>query len=84
MSNGYSIEKMIELILKNQEDMKEDIKSVDVKLDQVALFGCAHREDDLRRVKALEEWKNKGILGVITTLVISIGSLIAMLFSPHR
>ena len=87
MSNGYSVEKMIELILKNQEDMKQDIKSLDVKLDTVALFGCAHREDDLRRVKALEEWKVKGILGLIATLIMSLGAILGMIFGglpPHH
>ena len=84
MANGYSIEHMIELILDNQKEFRVIVREMDEKLDNITAHGCAHRADDLRRVKNLEDWKNRGILGVITTLVISIGSLLAMLFSPHK
>ena len=84
MANGYSMEQMIELILENQREFRVSVREMDEKLDNITAHGCAHRADDLRRVESLEDWKNRGILGVITTLIISIGSLLAMLFSPHK
>jgi len=69
MANGFTAEQMVELILEGQRELKEEIKALGIKVDSVALFGCAHREDDLQRIKNLEQWKNKGIIGIIALAI---------------
>lgn len=65
MGNGYSVEKMIELILDGQKETQAEIKTLHQKIDAVSLNGCAHRSDDLERIKKLEDWKTRGIIGFI-------------------
>ena len=79
MANGFSVEDMLERIEAHvlRVETKIDFASKDIAA--INAQGCAHRPDDLRRLSDLESWKNKGIVGVITTLIMSLGALIGML-----
>ena len=80
MTNGFSNERMIELILEGQGKIQEDIRSLSSKVDSVMNNGCAHRPDDVRRIKDLESWRTRGIIGVIVTLITSLGALLGMIW----
>ncbi len=82
MSNGYSLETMLDRIEERLLRIEDKIDSACTDIASINAKGCAHRPDDLRRLSELESWKNKGIVGVITTLIISLGALIGMLFNP--
>jgi len=80
MSNGFSNEEMIKMILDGQEKIQLQIDGLVAKVDKIMVKGCAHREDDLRRIEELEGWRTKGIIGVIT---LAIGT-IATFLSGHK
>jgi len=75
MSNGYSDRDMIDLVLKGQQGIQEQLALLGEKIDAVRYKGCAHRESDLLRISNLEGWKNKGIGGIILSLLSAIGAL---------
>jgi hypothetical protein len=80
MSNGFSNEEMIKMILDGQGKIQLQIDGLVAKVDKIMVKGCAHREDDLRRIEELEGWRTKGIIGVIT---LAIGT-IATFLSGHK
>ena len=84
MANGFSDKEMIQMILDGQGKIQEQIDGLVQKVDQVISQGCAHRPDDMRRVQELEAWRTRGIIGVIITLITSIGALIGMIVSPGK
>jgi len=65
MSNGFSDKEMITMILEGQGKIQEQINGLVNKVDRVIQHGCAHREGDLDRIKELESWRTRGIVGVI-------------------
>jgi hypothetical protein len=46
------------------------------KIDAVMIKGCAHREGDLLRIVNLEQWKNRGIGGIMLSLLSALGALV--------
>jgi hypothetical protein len=76
MSNGYSDKEMIELVLKGQEGIQKQLALLVDKVDAVMYRGCAHREDDLRRITELEGWRTRGIVGVIGLFIMGIVALL--------
>lgn len=68
MSNGFSVEQMLERI-------EIRLERLEVKLDAVVHNGCAHRPDDLDRIKRLEDrtWADRGIAGAVGAAVAAIG-----------
>jgi aryl-alcohol dehydrogenase-like predicted oxidoreductase len=69
MANGYTVEQILERVEARLSKLEE-------KIDKLALHGCAHRDDDLERIKKLEDWKTRGIIGFIGTTVIIIYEMI--------
>ena len=49
-------------------------------INEIKAYGCAKRPDDLKRVENLEGWRDRGIVGIIATLLMSLGALIGMIF----
>jgi hypothetical protein len=70
--NGFSNEEMIKMILDGQGKIQTQIDGLIVKVDRVISKGCAHRDDDLRRIQELEGWRTKGIVGVIGLAIATI------------
>ena len=60
MSNGYSTEQML-------DRLEEHLTRLEDKLDGVRTNGCAHRVDDIDRIKRLEDrtWADRGISGAL-------------------
>jgi hypothetical protein len=75
MGNGFSDKEMIEMLLKGQQGIQEQLALLGEKVDSVMYRGCAHREGDLLRIANLEGWKNRGIGGVILSLLSALGAL---------
>ena len=69
MSNGFTVEQMLERI-------ERKLESVETKLDSVVKNGCAHRTDDLDRIKKLEDrtWLDRGIAGIAGAIAGLFGS----------
>jgi hypothetical protein len=65
MPTGFSNEQMMHLILEGQQGIQKQLALLVEKVDNVTLKGCAHRQDDLRRIEELEGWRTKGIIGII-------------------
>jgi hypothetical protein len=71
MSNGFTVEQAI-------MEIKSDIKDLNEKMDGIVKNGCAHRPDDLDRIKTLENrtWADRGIAGAVGAAVAAIGAWI--------
>ena len=80
MSNGFSDKEMIHLVLKGQQGLQAQVALLGEKIDEVKYKGCAHRDGDLLRVEALEGWRNKGIVGIISSLFAAVSALLLILF----
>ena len=65
MSNGLTTAQAVQLILDGQQGLQKQISLLVEKVDGVVNKGCAHREDDIRRIKELEDWRTRGIVGII-------------------
>lgn len=65
MSNGLTNDQIMQLLLNGQQGLQDQIALLVEKVDKVANKGCAHREDDIRRIKELEDWRTRGIVGII-------------------
>jgi hypothetical protein len=81
MANGFSNEDMIKLILEGQGKIQTQIDGLITKVDLVISHGCAHRPDDLRRIKELEDWRTKGIIGVISLFL---AMVVSFFTGQHR
>lgn len=68
MSNGFSVEQML-------ERLERKIEQIDGKIDSITANGCAHRKDDLKRIEKLEDrtWADRGIAGAVGAAVAAIG-----------
>lgn len=80
MSNGFSNEQMFTLILERLDKLDSKQDSLLQQITIINTNGCAKRESDIARVDKLETWRDLSIVGVISTLLTSIGALIAALW----
>jgi hypothetical protein len=81
--NGFSDKEMIQMVLAGQQGLQSQIALLVEKVESVQNKGCAHREDDLRRIGELEGWRTKGIVGTVVALFTGIGALIGVIFGRH-
>jgi hypothetical protein len=79
--NGFSNEEMIKMILDGQGKIQVQIDGLILKVDSVISKGCAHRDDDLRRITELEGWRTRGIIGVISLFL---GMIVSFFTGHHR
>jgi len=66
------------------EKLSAKIEDCNRSIASLTAYGCAQRPNDIRRIEELEGWRTKGIIGVISTFVLSIGALIGMLLSGQH
>jgi hypothetical protein len=78
MTNGWTDKEMIEKVLQGQQGLQAQIALLVDKVDAVATRGCAHRADDLRRIKELEDWRTKGIVGIIILFVGAVANFLGI------
>lgn len=71
---------MFTLILERLEKLDSKQDSLLTQITSINANGCAKRESDIARVDKLETWRDLSIVGVISTLLTSIGALIAALW----
>ena len=69
MSNGFTNEDMLKMVLERVDKIVEKQDSLLTQISSLNANGCAHRGDDLKRIQDLEGWRTKGIVGVITLAV---------------
>jgi hypothetical protein len=81
MSNGFSDKEMIELVLKGQGQLQTQLAGLADQINAIMQKGCAHREGDLLRIQELEGWRNKGIGGIIGSLLAAVGALAVAILS---
>ena len=72
---------MFTLILERLDKLDSKQDSLLQQITSINANGCAKRESDIARVDKLETWRDLSIVGVITTLVTSVGALITALWS---
>lgn len=72
---------MLTMILERIERMEDKQDELLTQISSINVHGCAHRTSDMVRITELEKWRDKGIIGIIVTLISSIGALLGMLFS---
>ncbi len=71
---------MFTLILERLDKLDSKQDSLLQQITIINTNGCAKRESDIARVDKLETWRDLSIVGVISTLLTSIGALIAALW----
>jgi len=69
MANGFTNEQMLEMILDRLDRVDDKQNSMLAEISSLNSNGCAHRHDDLERIRELESWRTRGIIGVITLFV---------------
>ena len=74
MANGYTQEQMLDRI-------EQHILRVESKVDMTNIHGCALKPEHDRRLAALEGWKNRGIVGMVSSLLAALGALIVAIVS---
>jgi hypothetical protein len=57
-----SVLSKLDSLEKKQDDMLKQVSNINI-------HGCAQRADDLARIKKLESWKDRGIIGFIGLLL---------------
>lgn len=81
MSNGFSIEQMMDLIMNRLDGLDEKQDKLLAEITAINAHGCAHRPDDLRRLDDLEAWRNRGIVGII---VLAVGLAVDFIVGANR
>lgn len=69
MANNESVDKVLDRIEAHLLRLEEKVdKKFDVlhgRVTDIQVDGCSKRPDDLRRLTELENWRTKGIVGII-------------------
>ena len=86
MPNGFSVERMLELVLEGQNDMARKIDEIQRELSAVNANGCAKRENDIVRLTAIEQWKEfttKSFIGVLFGTISALALALYNLLFKH-
>ena len=77
MSNGFSNETMLSMILEKVEGIQREVSALNAN-------GCAQRKNDLRDIEALKAWRETVTNKFIATLVGIISSLCVAIYSIYK
>jgi hypothetical protein len=80
MTNGYTLEDMLDRIEAHVLRVEKKVETAIADVANMRAKGCAVGEAHDDDIKDLQGWRNRGILGVITTLLMSLGALLGMIF----
>lgn len=81
MGTGFSNEDMLRLILERIGGLDEKVDRLNTEFSELNANGCARRSDDVKRLEALEAFREKSITATIGALVTSGGALVAFIVS---
>jgi len=72
MPNGFTTEQVVEMIYEEVKGIHKKIDVIQSEVASVNAHGCAQRSNDIERLASLEKWKDRGVLGVISSLFLTV------------
>lgn len=84
MGNGYTTEQVVDMIFKEVKNMHLKIDNIQTQVYSVVANGCAKREGDTVRIENMEKWVNRGIAGIIVSLVATVSAFIKVFFLSSK
>ena len=85
MPNGFSVERMLEMVLEGQGNMSKKIDEIQQELSSVNANGCAQRKNDLLRLQVIETWKESTtnrFIGALFGIIVALSTAIYSVFKP--